>query len=243
MSEKCRKEYHNKKGGSGRLATVAKTPGTSKPPPRGRLRMLELFKGTGSVGKVAKKMGYEVVSLDLDPIFTPDIETDILRWDYKKFYNETGFLPNFIWASPPCNTYSQFEYYRGIERDKETGKPFTKRAKEGTDILYRTLDIISFFENLNPNLKFVVENPRGLMRNDLKIRKLMRETTKYCLYGDDKSKPTDFFSNFQISLKDANSLCPNKPTYVADTKSIEDRYRIPPRLIRTILTQSLRMTT
>ncbi len=46
--------------------------------------LLELFKGSGSVGKVAKKVGYRVVSVDLDPIYTPDIETDILEWDYKK---------------------------------------------------------------------------------------------------------------------------------------------------------------
>ena len=30
------------------------------------MELLELFKGTGSVGKVAKKMGFNVVSLDFD---------------------------------------------------------------------------------------------------------------------------------------------------------------------------------
>lgn len=34
----------------------------------------ELFKGSGSVGKVASKLGYNVISLDFDPIYTPDIE-------------------------------------------------------------------------------------------------------------------------------------------------------------------------
>jgi len=44
------------------------------------MKVLELFSGTGSVGKVAKEMGWDVVSLDLK---NADIETNILNWDYK----------------------------------------------------------------------------------------------------------------------------------------------------------------
>ena len=46
------------------------------------MRMLELFSGTGSVGTVAKSLGYEVVSLDLK---NADINTNILDFDYKKY--------------------------------------------------------------------------------------------------------------------------------------------------------------
>ena len=42
------------------------------------MRLLELFSGTGSVGKVAKEFGYEIVSLDLKQA---DINIDILQWD------------------------------------------------------------------------------------------------------------------------------------------------------------------
>lgn len=48
------------------------------------MKLLELFKGTGSVGKVAYKLGFDVISLDLDPIYKPHILTDILKWDYKE---------------------------------------------------------------------------------------------------------------------------------------------------------------
>ena len=44
------------------------------------MRLLELFSGTGSVGKVARALGYEVVSLDLTGA---TICCDILDWDYK----------------------------------------------------------------------------------------------------------------------------------------------------------------
>lgn len=42
---------------------------------------LELFSGTGSFGKVSKKIGYNIVSLDVDGRAT--ITEDILKWDYK----------------------------------------------------------------------------------------------------------------------------------------------------------------
>ena len=60
------------------------------------MKLLELFSGTGSVGSVAKNMGWTVVSLDLKGA---DINCDILQWKYKK-YPVKYF--DFVWASPPC---------------------------------------------------------------------------------------------------------------------------------------------
>ena len=44
------------------------------------MKLLELFSGTGSVGRVAKEKGFEVISLDLK---NADNNCDILQWDYK----------------------------------------------------------------------------------------------------------------------------------------------------------------
>ena len=64
--------------------------------------VLELFAGTGSVGKVAKEMGLRVFSLDSDPKRKATVCINLLDWDYKTL----PFVPSFIWASPPCTTYS-----------------------------------------------------------------------------------------------------------------------------------------
>ena len=64
------------------------------------MNLLEMFSGTGSVGLVAKSLGFNVISLDLK---NADINTDILKWDYKQF-DRNHF--DFIWSSPPCTEYT-----------------------------------------------------------------------------------------------------------------------------------------
>ena len=63
-------------------------------------RLLELFSGTGSVGEVAKHLGWQVTSLNKD--MEADIRTDILDWQYQD-HNEQY---DFIWASPSCTEFS-----------------------------------------------------------------------------------------------------------------------------------------
>ena len=206
------------------------------------MKLLELFKGTGSVGKVANKMDFDVISVDVESKYEPDILTDILKWNYKDFYKKTRFLPDFIWASPPCNTYSVLAY-PFKERNTKTAEPYSQRAKIGTMILYKTLEIIAFYKKLNPKLLFVIENPYGMMRLDKKINKLNIATTTYASYGDFKYKKTDFFNNLPNNLilnpiksyqfyKDKNQVTP-----VDEIEPIEKRYSIPSKLIKSILVQ------
>lgn len=205
------------------------------------MKLLEIFKGTGSVGKVAVKMGFKVISIDFDPIFTPVIETDILLWDYKKFYKDTKYVPDFIWASPPCNTFSSLVY--PLEgRNPKNAKPISERAKIGTAILYRTLEIIAFFNKKNKHMGFCIENPRGMMRRDPKMKKIHMETTYYCLYGDKRRKPTNFWSNFIMNLKttdEGNKAKECKNTVGVQDIKLKERYKIPAPLIKQILKRYL----
>jgi site-specific DNA-cytosine methylase len=203
------------------------------------MKLLELFKGTGSVGKVATPKGYEVLSLDFDKKFQPDIHTDILNWDYKKYHTETNYIPDFIWGSPPCQTFSPC-VYRLKERNTKTAEPVSERAKIGTQILHKLLEIIEFFKTLNPNLLFCIENPVGMMRRDSKMLELHRESTYYNLYGDIKLKPTDFWSNFKTNIIPCKNNKKKCKDYILVQKlsKMKDKYAIPPTLIEQILTSA-----
>ena len=64
------------------------------------MKLLELFSGTKSVGKVVEQLGYEVTSLDLKDT---EINYDMMSWSFTVY--ESGHF-DVIWASPPCTKYS-----------------------------------------------------------------------------------------------------------------------------------------
>ena len=70
------------------------------------MKILELFSGTGSVGKVFRENGHHVISLDIENSNHSNrhIKISILDWDYTEFAK--GHF-DYIHASPPCNTFSQ----------------------------------------------------------------------------------------------------------------------------------------
>ena len=53
------------------------------------MNLLELFSRIGSVGTIAKSLGFNVISLDLK---NADINCDILEWDYKQFDRDFRLL-------------------------------------------------------------------------------------------------------------------------------------------------------
>ena len=61
---------------------------------------LELFKGTGIVGRAFEKLGGGVVSVDINQKFKPTIAVDILDWDYSIFPRDYF---QFVWGSPCCD--------------------------------------------------------------------------------------------------------------------------------------------
>ena len=74
------------------------------------VRVLELFKGTGSITNYLKETNpdYEVISLDILDKYNPTITSDILTWDYK-IYDKNHF--DIIWASPECKIFSELQHF------------------------------------------------------------------------------------------------------------------------------------
>ncbi len=66
--------------------------------------MLDLLSGTGSTAAAFRKKGFEVITLDFNQKFSPDIQTDVLAWDYQSTF-PAGYFET-IAASPPCTENS-----------------------------------------------------------------------------------------------------------------------------------------
>jgi hypothetical protein len=63
-----------------------------------KIKVLELFAGTKSIGKAAEELGYEVFSSDIEGKFNTDYTTDLLNFDV----NKVPWKPDIMWCSPPC---------------------------------------------------------------------------------------------------------------------------------------------
>ena len=193
--------------------------------------LLELFSGTGSVGKAAKKRGYKVISIDNEEKFKPTYIRNIATWDFKKD------LPkhiDFIWASPPCVSFSILNNsMKKPHRDIKTNKPLDSVGRMGNKLLNQSLNIIKYYLSLNPKLKFVIENPRGYMRRMPQLKKYQLTTTSYSQYGFPYNKPTDFWSNFKLNLKPVDTR-KNQNLEGAQGQSRETLYRIPQPLLTQI---------
>lgn len=66
------------------------------------MKVLELFAGSRSIGKAAEELGMQVFSSDIEQFGRIDYICDILDFDYEK----VPFVPDVIWASPPCTGFS-----------------------------------------------------------------------------------------------------------------------------------------
>ena len=213
------------------------------------IKVLELFSGTGSVGKCCNQLGWESVSVDM--ILPADHQVDIMDFDYKQ-YPKDYF--DIVWASPPCTNYSKLQdSWLGRMRKGEiyTKEIQEKEMNEDDKLVLKTFEIIDYF---NPEYWFV-ENPAS---SKMKDRIFMKDKpfylVDYCMYSDwGYRKRTRIWTNKKDwenklcnkkcgnmvgslhktnlgnadRIKRANNLNVNK--YNGTTQ--QDRYRIPEDLI------------
>ena len=194
-------------------------------------RLLELFSGTGSIGRAFEAKGWEVISLDILPGAT--IQSNILLWDYKIY--PPGYF-DFVWASPPCTEYS-------IARTR------AKRPRDfslADAIVCATLDIIEY---LRPQL-WLIENPQtGHLKNKPIMRDILWRDVTYCKYGFPYKKQTRLWGFFPFDFRPI--CCKLHPCeHVVDgrhpgraqrehkgvRRSLKELYSLPPHLCDEIAT-------
>lgn len=131
--------------------------------------------------------GVEVFSVDIKEFEGIDLACDI------EFLTPDmiPFLPDVIWASPMCTTYS----ISAISHHRDTGKPKTDFAKKSDRVVKNLLKLIRHYDCI-----YFIENPRGYLRKMPFMLGLPKTTVTYCSYGDIRMKPTDIWSNVIYSL-------------------------------------------
>ena len=141
-------------------------------------RLLELFSGTGSIGKVFRARGWEVVSVDCNAKMQPTVVADIGTFDYKML----GGYFDAVWCSPPCTQYSIARSHAKTPRDLVGADRLVRRCR----------DIISYFQPL----AYFIENPHsGLLKRRDVVSDLPYVVVDYCQYGWPYRKRTIIFTN------------------------------------------------
>lgn len=140
---------------------------------------LDLFAGLGGFSQAFEDAdGWEVVTVELEDRFDPDIQADIMQL-------RPGDLTDadLVLASPPCTQFSMAasRYERFVD-----GEPQTPEARDAVALVYHTIGLI---KALNPDYWFL-ENPQGYLRQVIG-RPTGRVT--YCQYGTEYMKPTDLW--------------------------------------------------
>ena len=196
------------------------------------MRLLELFSGTGSIGRAFQAQGWEVISVDNDPRAHATLRADVASIQTGELL--AGGRIDAIWASPPCTNYSV------ARRSAET----TTGDLESSDQLVRkTLEIA---KELGAPMVFI-ENPwTGKLRHRGLLDHLKLHKVSYCKYGFPYRKNTAIWTNtaWEPARPPCKHDCPatqgGKHTARAQQGppgpcfSQRELYRIPPELCEEI---------
>ena len=148
----------------------------------------DFFAGTGSATKAFEDAGHTVIKVELDDYFDAH-ERDILQLDAHTLIAKYGH-PDFIWASPPCTTFSVASLRHYWKQENGVAVPKNEKTLAGIKLVEHTVKLI---QALNPRIGWVMENPRGMLRKQEVVKDLPRQTVTYCQYGKSYMKPTDLW--------------------------------------------------
>jgi hypothetical protein len=162
--------------------------------------VLELFAGSRSIGTEAEVQGMNVFSVDWTPYENIDLAIDIELLTSE----QVPFIPDVIWASPDCKTYS-IAAVSSHRRNRI--EPVSQYAVKCDNVNKHWISLIEDWQKVNPKMVFFIENPRGMLRHMPFMKDFKRHTVWYCQYGDDRAKPTDVWTNSKTWIP--REMCKN----------------------------------
>jgi hypothetical protein len=169
--------------------------------------LLELFSGTGSVGRAFHACGWDVFSVDIDATAKPTLVANVLDL-------QLDALPprvDCVWASPPCTHYS-----------RARTKAKTPRDLDGSDaIVQKVLDIVEWY-----GVSWFMENPEsGLLKGRAVVAGLPFQVVDYCKYGKPYRKRTAIWTNTDWESRQA--LCKHDCPVSTGSKHISRAQQAP----------------
>lgn len=158
------------------------------------MKMLDLFCGTKSMSKAFEAAGWEVYTVDWEKKFNPTLCADIGTLTKEDIINLCGGVPDVVWMSPDCTSYSiaAISHHRKKNPITEELEPVSDYAILCDKVNKHIIDVV--VNELKPKYYFI-ENPRGGMRKMGFVKSLPQYTVTYCQYGDTRQKPTDIWTN------------------------------------------------
>lgn len=156
-----------------------------------KLKVLELFAGTGGISKAFRDLGHETYTIDWDEQHDVDWHVDIGTITAQDILERFG-KPDIIWASFDCTTYSVAGISHHRKKEENGYLSPTSEKAEMYDTIHQ--NVLAIIEQLQPTY-YYIENPRGGLRKMEWMQDLPRYTTTYCQYNDTRMKPTDFWTN------------------------------------------------
>lgn len=164
-----------------------------------KLNIVDLFAGTKSISNAFEERGHQTYSIEWDKSHSNiDWYADISEVNTIDILNKFG-VPDVIWVSCPCEKFSVAAI--GKHWIKGTNLPKTDDTKKALELLEHCVNLVKELQEINPNLIYFFENPRGKMRKMECMQDLPRYTVTYCQYLTDKPleerrmKPTDIWTN------------------------------------------------
>jgi len=153
------------------------------------LKVLELFAGTRSISRAFERKGHKAYTVEWDKHFDNiTLYDDVNNLTPERVIEMCDGVPDVIWASPDCTTYSvaAISYHRlpGLIPKTDYAKFCDKTNAK----------LVELIKAINPKV-FFIENPRGGLRKMDFMSGLPRYTVTYCQYGDTRMKPTDIWTN------------------------------------------------
>jgi len=155
--------------------------------------IFDFFAGTGSSTQAFKDAGHTVITFELDTSFEATEHADVFNLNAQDLIARYG-QPDFVWASPPCTSFSVASMGHHWMQGGTNPLPRTEAAKMSQELVAYTRDLI---KELNPTKGWLIENPRGMLRKLPVVADLPRRTVTYCTYGDSRMKPTDLWGGVE----------------------------------------------